>query len=168
MKQVPAVHIVVIPFGLTVTQMAIERYRRKKLRRPYVKAAREQDPARSAQNKSRERPRQRGKFVKAQPDYVSITDLQARSDLAGLSGESRIPTGDSLRASSAASSVEGNENMGPGIQQLRDRNVGLSSNRSVPWNDFSERTEYSGKAHLGQGDDRNSDYTMPAEEDYGK
>lgn len=61
-------------------QAAIQRYLRKRARRPYVKAAREQDPARELQNKSRERPRENGKFKKARPDFVSITAVQSPND----------------------------------------------------------------------------------------
>lgn len=71
----------------TLIQAALERYRRKKLRRPYVKAARDHDPARDQANKARERPRKRGKFVKKQADFVPITSLQARSDGHSTSGE---------------------------------------------------------------------------------
>lgn len=60
--------------------MAIQRYLRKRARRRIVHKARKLDPARVLQNLSRERPRQRGKFVKARPDFLPITVIQPHTD----------------------------------------------------------------------------------------
>ena len=59
---------------------------RKRLRRPYVKAERDQDPNRQIQNQSRMRPRKRGKFCKNAPDFIAITRVQASSNRS-ISGE---------------------------------------------------------------------------------
>lgn len=45
-----------------------------------MKAERERDPNRHIQNKSRVRPRQKGKFCKKGQDFVSITRVQAPAD----------------------------------------------------------------------------------------
>lgn len=68
-------------------QAALARYRRKKKRRHLVPAMRENDPNRKEQNKARERPRNKGKFNKKGPDFVSITDVQKRGNSRSSSGE---------------------------------------------------------------------------------
>lgn len=71
----------------TITQAALARYHRKRKRRPFVKAMRENDPNRKEQNKARERPRNGGKFQKKGKDFVSVKELQRAGDNRSVSGE---------------------------------------------------------------------------------
>ena len=48
---------------------------------------RDNDPERELQKKSRQRPRQRGKFCKKGQDFISITQVQAAGDARSFSGE---------------------------------------------------------------------------------
>ncbi|CAM9173923.1 unnamed protein product [Ectocarpus sp. 8 AP-2014] len=66
---------------------ALARYHRKRKRRPFVKAMRENDPNRKEQNKARERPRHGGKFQKKGKDFVSVKELQRAGDNRSVSGE---------------------------------------------------------------------------------
>lgn len=71
----------------TNTQAALARYHRKRKRRPFVKAMRENDPNRKEQNKARERPRDGGKFRKKGKDFVSVKELQRAGDNRSVSNE---------------------------------------------------------------------------------
>ncbi|CAN0375822.1 unnamed protein product [Ectocarpus sp. 12 AP-2014] len=68
-------------------EAALARYHRKRKRRPFVKAMRENDPNRKEQNKARERPRNGGKFQKKGKDFVSVKELQRAGDNRSVSGE---------------------------------------------------------------------------------
>ncbi|CAB1108880.1 unnamed protein product [Ectocarpus sp. CCAP 1310/34] len=68
-------------------EAALARYHRKRKRRPFVKAMRENDPNRKEQNKARERPREGGKFQKKGKDFVSVKELQRAGDNRSVSGE---------------------------------------------------------------------------------
>ncbi|CAM9554925.1 unnamed protein product [Ectocarpus fasciculatus] len=68
-------------------QAALARYHRKRKRRPFVKAMRENDPGRREQNKARERPRFGGKFQKKGKDFISVKELQRAGDNRSVSGE---------------------------------------------------------------------------------
>ena len=66
---------------------------------------RENDPNRKEQNKARERPRDKGKFNKKGPDFVSITVMQKRGTSSSRSSSSELrattpppPAGQSRRS----------------------------------------------------------------------
>lgn len=95
-------------------QISIARYLRKRLRRPYVKAERDQDPNRMIQNQSRMRPRKRGKFCKKGPDYIAITRVQASSNRS-ISGEMPIREPPApLRGDQSVRAVGGRVGVGAG------------------------------------------------------
>ena len=111
-------------------QVSIARYLRKRLRRPYVKAERDQDPNRMIQNQSRMRPRKRGKFCKKGPDYIAITRVQASSNRS-ISGE--IPVRDPPASLRVDHSVRGVVGRGGGGIGSRVGMGGGSSMSVVAW-----------------------------------
>lgn len=135
---------------------------------------RDRDPTRTAQNKSRERPRQKGKFVKAQPDYVSITTLVRPNNLGNVVASGSSSVSDSvLRTSSAVSSLDLSEARrgkdvaadDPGRINALEPTLDSLYGGSAATNESPRSSQSSGSAESEESDGHESESSLPADEE---